>query len=202
MKSLFSLLLSAALLATSCQSSENKSDSKNITGIILLKGEDTIALAKGYSDAFLSEFKAAKEVGPHKFMGTQVIHVLYSDGSTDRLKSNGKLHSGGGRYLQNEINIIDRYRQYGELDTIPGQLHTVAGLQVVLKTAEIEKAPEFFSIRIQEKLFKIAEKGGNLGEWAAAWNLDSATFAKYKLRIQEGRGRFIFEKGAWRIDEL
>ncbi|TNE81099.1 MAG: hypothetical protein EP332_05235 [Bacteroidetes bacterium] len=202
MKSLYSLLLSAALLAASCQSSENKSDSKTITGITVLKGTDTIALAKEYSDAFLSDFKTAKEVGPLKFMGTHLLHVQYADGSHDVLKSNGTAHSGEGRYLRNEFNIIDRYRQYGELDTISGQLHTVAELQVVLKTAEIDKAPEFFSTRIQEKLFQIAEKGGNLGEWAAAWNLDSAAFAKYKRRIIEGRGAFLFENGAWRINEL
>ncbi len=202
MKSLFSLLCLLALLVISCQSSEKQGNSKGIIGITVLKENDTVHLAKGYSDAFLIEFKAAKDVGPHKFIGTELIHLHFSDGSTEVFKSNGQLHSGEGRYLKNEFNIIDRYRQYGELDTIPGQLHTVAGLQVVLKTAEIEKAPEFFSTRIQKRLYKIAEKGGNLGEWAAAWNLDSAAFAKYKRRILEGRGAFLFENGAWRINEL
>lgn len=194
--------LCTVLLLFACQSSEQNTVNKTITGITVLSQGDTLNIANGFQDAFLGEFKAAKEVGPHKFIGKYSLHVHYSDGSHDALKSTGSMHSGEGRYLKNEVNIVERYRQYGELDTVAGQLHTVAGLQVVLKTGTIEKAPEFFSNRIQEKLYKIAEKGGNLGEWAAAWNLDSTTFAKYKLRIQEGRGRFIYERDAWRIDEL
>ncbi len=37
--------------------------------------------------------------------------------------------------------------------------------------------------------------------WVYYWSFDDAKFEKYIQRIKNGKGDFVFENNAWKIDE-
>jgi hypothetical protein len=88
-----------------------------------------------------------------------------------------------------------------QADTIKGQIITVVKLAELMNGKKYSEAKKLFSKRQQGIINKIDNE--NFTEWSNAWTLDEQKLKRYTDDILAGneRNKFIFESGAWKINE-
>ena len=85
---------------------------------------------------------------------------------------------------------------------IEGQLDTAERLKNLIKDGKCKEAIFLFSEARQLKIRKTEAKDKEMfNYWCNAWGLEGKAFERYRARIKNGNGIFVFENGEWRIDE-
>jgi|GEM_PF-7011481 len=85
-------------------------------------------------------------------------------------------------------------------DTIAGQLYTAVKLSQLMAAKDTDAAEKLFSAE-QQKAIKGYKEDRKFKQWISAWELDDATLGRYAKKIIGRKASFVFEDGAWRINE-
>ena len=80
------------------------------------------------------------------------------------------------------------------------QWQTVLDLQRLIDNKLIKESASLFSNKNKAKIQLLINKSGR--SFINAWKLDNLVNKKYKERIFQGKGLFVFEDGKWKIDEI
>lgn len=84
---------------------------------------------------------------------------------------------------------------------IEDQLETVEKLRLYMDHKQYDKAIALFSNEQQKNIKEIQKDKSIFKYWCMAWTLDAAKHERYIKRIKANQGDFIFENGAWKINE-
>jgi hypothetical protein len=90
---------------------------------------------------------------------------------------------------------------FSESDSISGQIQTAKLLNLYMNDKQYQKAIELFSVREQKNIKQIQEDKEAFKYWCLAWTLSPEKYERYISKIKNKKAYFIFENGAWKIDE-
>jgi hypothetical protein len=91
--------------------------------------------------------------------------------------------------------------QYSIEKPIEGQIYTATKLKNLMSLQKYEEAILLFSEKEQANIREMQKNKEMFEYWCYAWRLNDEMFAYYIALIKKGQAHFIFEKGAWKINE-
>ncbi|GAB3173631.1 hypothetical protein GCM10027291_30270 [Telluribacter humicola] len=164
--------------------------------------ENIVQIKGGFGKEFIKNLNKSKELGPTKYMKTNIISIHYKNGETGTVHTNGSIHSFKNWY-KSDGNLIEKYsaRQTILTDTIIGQLMTVEKLKKLMYEKKYNQVVLLFSKQQQKIINDIKKEPEMFNYWCSAWTLDEAKYERYIKRIKAGKGVFVFEDNEWKIDE-
>jgi hypothetical protein len=161
-----------------------------------------VQVKEEFEQTFMGDLSASKQVSPTKYIKSHIILISYTGGDFDTILTNGSIHQLKNWY-RSDVDLLEKYTNNEQLhsDTVTGQWRTAEKLQKWMLEKRYDEAIGLFSAKRQREINLIKENPGMFFNWCMAWTLDEGTFKRYMVRIEAGKGIFVFEDNQWKIDE-
>lgn len=137
------------------------------------------------------------ETGEDKY--TQITSFNFSDFTitgevikVDSFDINELLKKRGEKMKKQEAN---------EDKEIEAKLKVAEELKNLMADKKYEEAVALFSEKQQENIKEIQRDEDLYQIWCNAWSFQEGSYERFRTRIKQGNGKFVFENDKWRIDE-